>query len=404
MKKYTILLAIFVLGFSLFAQEIQEEAVAINIEVPVRVYKGKAFIDNLTIEDFEIYEDGILQKTEAVYLIKKLDILREETDLDTEEAKEKYAPKVSRNFTFLFEIHEYLPKVGTAIEYFFEEVYAVGDSISVITPVQTYYFNYEVLSRLPKKEISKQLIGQIRKDLLKVSSVYRGLLRDLESVKQFEGEAPEESGMEGVAYSMHNDIAQKLSNLRYLDENKFVEFADALKEIEGPKHVFFFLQKLNIPIIRVNPIYGFDDLSQFEVSMAIDGPKIHRIFSDASITAHMLYITKISDLDIVDRAGSSVTNSDEEDTSVSAMPREIHEISGDIFSAFKDVAEATGGVVDSSTNAAASFKQSVEASENYYLLYYSPQNYVANGKFMEIEIKVKGQNYKITHRAGYIAN
>jgi len=41
---------------------------------------------------------------------------------------------------------------------------------------------------------------------------------------------------------------------------------------------------------------------------------------------------------------------------------------------------------------------------NYYLLYYSPKNYVANGKFMEITIRVKGQNYKITHRAGYIAD
>ena len=51
MKKQTILLTILVLGLTLFAQEIQEEAVAINIEVPTRVFKGKTFIDNLTIED-----------------------------------------------------------------------------------------------------------------------------------------------------------------------------------------------------------------------------------------------------------------------------------------------------------------------------------------------------------------
>ena len=404
MKKHTILLAILVLGLTLFAQDIQEEAVAINIEVPTRVFKGKTFIDNLTIDDFEIYENGILQKTEAVYLIKKLDILREDTELSAEEAKEKFAPKVFRNFVFLFEIHEYLPKIGTAVEYFFDEVYAEGDSITVITPLQTYHFNYEVLGRLPKKEISKQLIGQIRKDLLKSSSVYRGLLRDLEDVKTYEQDAPVDSGMDGVIRMMHSDITQKLRNLRYLDENKFMEFADALKVKEGPKHVFFFLQKLNIPIIRYNPVFGFDDLDEFEGFMAIDGTKIQRIFSDASITAHMIYITKLSDLDIMGRDTAAVTSTDEEDTGVTAMPRVIQEVSGDIFSAFKDVADATGGVVDSSTNAAASFKKSVEASENYYLLYYSPKNYVANGKFMEITIKVKGQNYKITHRAGYIAD
>jgi len=168
MKKHTILLAILVLGLTLFAQDIQEEAVAINIEVPTRVFKGKTFIDNLTIDDFEIYENGILQKTEAVYLVKKKEIVREDTELDPEIAKEKFAPKVSRNFVFLFEIHEYLPRLGTTIEYFFDEVYTVGDSITVITPLQTYRFNYEVLAKLPKKEISKQLIGQLRSDPFEV--------------------------------------------------------------------------------------------------------------------------------------------------------------------------------------------------------------------------------------------
>ena len=66
MKKYTIILTIIVLGLALFAQEIQHDAIAINIEVPVRVFKGRTFIDNLTIDDFEIYEDGILQNTEAM--------------------------------------------------------------------------------------------------------------------------------------------------------------------------------------------------------------------------------------------------------------------------------------------------------------------------------------------------
>ncbi len=62
MKKHTILLAILVLGLTLFAQEIQQQAVSINIEVPVRVYRGDNFVDDLTINDFEVYEDGILQR------------------------------------------------------------------------------------------------------------------------------------------------------------------------------------------------------------------------------------------------------------------------------------------------------------------------------------------------------
>ena len=403
MKKQTILLAILVLGLTLFAQEIQHEAVAVNIEVPVRVFKGKTFIDNLTIDDFEIYEDGVLQKTEAVYLINKMDIVREETEMIKEEARKIFAPKASRNFVFLFEIHEYLPKIGTAMEYFFNDIYMTEDTLTLITPLQTYRFNNEALVRLTKKEISKEFIGQLRGDTRRSTAEYRTLLRDLEDIKRFEKNM--EGGFEDLVRMMHSNISITLRKIRYLDENMLLEFSDVLKKTEGPKHVFFFLQKLQIPIIRYNPVFGTDDLEEFEAFMAVDKAKIKRIFSDASITAHMIYVTKLSDLDIMERERvGRLTNTDEYDTSQTTMPRVLQEISGSIFSAFKDIAQATGGIVDSSTNAAASFKKAADASENYYLLYYSPKNYVANGEFKEIKIKVKSQRYKISHRAGYIAD
>jgi len=402
MKKHTILLAILVFSLTLFAQEIQHEAVAINIEVPVRVFKGKNFIDNLTIDDFEIYEDGILQKTEAVYLINKINIVRENTEMNKEEARKIFAPKVSRNFVFLFEIHEYLPKIGKAIEYFFNEIYEMGDTLTVMTPLNTYLFNSEALERVTKKEISKELIEQLRGDTRRSTIAYRGLLRDLEDVKRFEKDT--EGGFEDLISMMHSNIASKLRNLRYIDENKLLKFVDFLLSTEGPKHVFFFLQKLQIPIIRYNPVFGFDDLEEFDAYMALDETKIKQIFSDSSITAHMIYVTKLSDLDIMQREAGSLTNANEYDTSATTMPRVLQDISGSMFSSFKDIAEATGGIVDSSTNAAASFKKAADASENYYLLYYSPENYVADGEFKEIKIKVKGKRYKISHRAGYIAD
>ncbi|MCJ7580436.1 MAG: hypothetical protein MUP98_07860 [Candidatus Aminicenantes bacterium] len=409
MKKHTIFLALLVFSLTLFAQEIQHEALAINIEVPVRVFKGNTFIDNLTIDDFEIYEDGILQKTEAVYLINKMDIVREDTEMKKEEARKIFAPQVSRNFVFLFEIHEYLPKIGTAIEYFFNEIYVMGDALTVITPLKTYRFNYEALERLSKERISEQLIGTLRGDTRRCTVEYRGLLRDLEDIKAFEKDAIEGNkpiDVRDIVTMMHSNIASKLRNLRYIDENKLLEFVEVLKKTEGPKHVFFFLQKLNIPIIRYNPVFNTEDLEEFNDYMAVDETKIKRIFSDSSITAHMIYVTKLSDLDIMEgeRGKNSLTNTDTLDNSLTTMPRVLQDISGNMFSSFKDIAETTGGIVDSSTNAAASFKKAADASENYYLLYYSPKNYVASGKFMEITIKVKGQRYRISHRAGYIAD
>jgi len=80
MKRFFLIASVFIFGLILFSQELQHDAVAINIEVPVRVFKGDLFVDNLTIDDFEVYEEGKLQKIEAVYLIKKTGIAREESE------------------------------------------------------------------------------------------------------------------------------------------------------------------------------------------------------------------------------------------------------------------------------------------------------------------------------------
>jgi hypothetical protein len=66
--------------------------------------------------------------------------------------------------------------------------------------------------------------------------------------------------------------------------------------------------------------------------------------------------------------------------------------------------KVTEGITDSSANLASSFERVALSSENYYLLYYSPENYMADGKFRKIEAKVKGKKYKVIHRAGYIAD
>jgi hypothetical protein len=46
----------------------------------------------------------------------------------------------------------------------------------------------------------------------------------------------------------------------------------------------------------------------------------------------------------------------------------------------------------------------VEASENYYLLYYRPQAYRADGRFRTIKVRVKGRSYRVLHRSGYLAD
>ncbi len=82
----------------------------------------------------------------------------------------------------------------------------------------------------------------------------------------------------------------------------------------------------------------------------------------------------------------------------------MREQSEDVFSTFSEVTKATGGLIRTSQNPAMGFKNVVTACESCYFLFYSPKDYKKDGKFKEIEVRVKDKNYSIKHRSGYIAD
>ncbi len=92
-KNIILCTAIMSAALFIFAQQITHEAVVVNIEVQVRVFRGANFIDDLTKNDFLIYEDGKLQEIDAVYLIKNTEIQREDIEMKAEEAQKTLSPK-----------------------------------------------------------------------------------------------------------------------------------------------------------------------------------------------------------------------------------------------------------------------------------------------------------------------
>jgi hypothetical protein len=88
----------------------------------------------------------------------------------------------------------------------------------------------------------------------------------------------------------------------------------------------------------------------------------------------------------------------------SAIGITMREQSEDVFSTFLEVTKATGGLIRTSQNPAAGFKDAVNSSECCYFLFYSPKNYQQDGKFKKIEVKIKNKEYTIKHRSGYYAN
>jgi VWFA-related protein len=404
MKK-VLIITVLALGLTLFAQEITHESLVINIEVPVRVFEGRKFVENLTMNDFEVFEDGVLQRLEAVYLIKGRTIER------SEEMK-KFVPQTSRNFYLFFEINDYTPRIGHAVDYFVENVMSPEDILTVVTPTRTYRMNPEIFNTLPREQIKSkmesQLKGILRRDTLEGNSEYRNAIMDLAGLAKAISSASSSQDEFGAAeyheadlelqIMMYGEILRKLEEMRRVDQKRLLDFSEYLKEKEGQKYVFLFYQREYIPQIEQRVLNQFMSLNQdrqdilhslqelftfYKREITFDVAKVKQAYANSSVSIHFLFFT---------------------DPQKHIPGVQMKEHSEDIFNAFMEIAKATGGFSESSSNAVFLFQNALEASENYYLLYYSPINFKKDGQFKEIKVRLKDKDYKVLHRSGYFAD
>jgi len=404
MKK-VLIITVLALGLTLFAQEVTHESLVINIEVPVRVFEGRKFVENLTMNDFEVFEDGVLQRLEAVYLIKGRTIER------SEEMK-KFVPQTSRNFYLFFEINDYTPRIGHAVDYFVENVMSPEDILTVVTPTKTYRMNPEIFNILPREQIKSkmesQLKGILRRDTLEGNSEYRNAIRDLAGLAKAISSASSSQDEFGAAefqeadlelqIMMYGEILRKLEEMRRVDQKRLLDFSEYLEEKEGQKYVFLFYQREYIPQIEQRVLNQFMSLNQdrqdilhslqelfsfYKREITFDVAKVKQAYANSSVSIHFLFFT---------------------DPQKHIPGIQMKEHSEDIFNAFMEIAKATGGLSESSSNAVFLFQNAVDASENYYLLYYSPINFKKDGKFKEIKVRLKDKDYKVLHRSGYFAD
>lgn len=404
MKKVFLSAAVLIMSIVAFSQQITKESLVINIEVPVRVYERNTFVDNLTMDDFEILEEGIPQKIEAVYLVKKKSIERKEEKIE-------FSPEISRNFFLFFEISEYTSKIGDAISYFIHNKVIPGDNIIFVTPLRTYRMVDRALDFKSKRELAQDLKEILLRDSLIGFSEYRSAVRELMGLaKALSSEGNSFGQVDEFTTNQYKDlpldkklmryenILRMIGSLRRMDYKRFLDFAEYLKNLEGQKYVFIFYQREFIPQIEPRIIDQFITVYQnmpnivrslsslydfYRRDTSFDLDLLKKIYADSSVSVHFLFVT----------------------TPPEHIPGiYFHEQSEDIYSTFREISRATGGYMESSANPDTLFKRSVEASENYYLLYYSPLNYKISDKFIEIKVRVKNKDYRVIHRLGYFAD
>jgi hypothetical protein len=204
---------------------------------------------------------------------------------------------------------------------------------------------------------------------------------------------------------LYSDTLTRLESMRKVNEKGLIEFAGLLKDLPGQKTVFLFYQKEQVPSYDWKQLMQMMDANQadaartfklmenfqmFQRDVDFDVEAIKQAYADSSISVHFLFMTR-----------TLPENADVSEDGSSGL--KMVEQSADVFSAFREVAAATGGITDSSANLTASFSRALDATENYYLIYYKPANYRADGTFHELRVRVMSGSYRVAHRAGYIA-
>lgn len=398
MKKLIFIPILLILSVHLFAQE-QHEVLVVNIEVPVRVMDGNLFVNNLSPQDFEIYEDGQLQDLKSFYLVKN-------TKLQKQEGSSWSTPNTARRFFMLFQFLDYNPQLNDAIDYFFKNVLLPDDTLTVITPLKRYTLPREALETKTREQISKELQNLVRKDTKIGAGDYNSLLNDLKKIVRSISGTPM-TGMEsdsgsgfGLEFQLprYKDTLQRLDEIRIVDQRKFLIFASQMKRMKGQKIVFFFYQREFRPEIdprilnqlmslyqdQPNIIGQVQDLfTMYNRATRMDVTQISQAFSDASVMFNFIFMHK-------------------EPQDIRGI--KMHEQSEDVFDTFVQVADSSGGIIDNSQNPSDGFKLAANACQEYYLLVYNPKNYQKDGKFKNITIIVKNKNYKVSYRKGYYAN
>jgi len=381
-KVYSILL---LMSFSLLlsAQETTHKVSVMNIEVPVRIFEKDRFIDNLTIEDFEVYEDGIPQKIEAVYLVNKTEILREEGT--------RYDPRLSRKFVLVFEMTDYLKGLDETLDYFVNHVLVSGDSLGITTPMHTLEFSSMDLEMMSREELGNLLKDRVKKSLELSGREYKELIRELDNqMQEYDPDYIKEDkpgGLIGKEFIAIHNLLKQLDEMRRVYQKDLLSLADYMKNLEGQKHVLLFFQPILVPHFE-DPELKLDKAIKKE---QFDIDEIKMAFAGSLTSFHSLFIPT-SSLHFIDMQRRRFKGT------------EFHDQGDEIYIAFTEMAEATGGFIERSENVKYLMEKATDMADHYYLVYYSPKDYKKDGQFHEIRISIKGREYKTSHPAGYIAD
>jgi hypothetical protein len=404
-------------GHFLFGQQedevLKESVRVVNVEVPVRVYLKGQPVDNLTREDFKLYERGKRQEIHG-FIVKRKRIKAQDLGLNANTemiSKERY-------FTLVFRITHYNEYVKKGLDHVFDTVLNESDQLLVFINDQSSFFK----SLADKESVKSKLDQRLRDVSLEARNKLFLYLKQIEgTVDKYKFDRNAVSGkLVSEHWVMHDYLRDFLKvwkeyKKKHLvpDINKYYNFARFLKDIKKEKWVINFFQFELFPDIIINSEsmryirkkigeWQISDNQEVvtatriltrqlaeiekELSVAKDFPadEVAKIFHNVDATFHSIFMrTTISTL--------------HEDM-------EYREIANELENSLRAITDRTGGKLLVSNRLDLALDKISEVEDVYYILTYAPEDPDKVGK---IKVKLKNRKFKLVYspnlRTGYLS-
>lgn len=423
MKKslYLSMVILFVCSGPLFCQQdedvLQETVRVVNVEVPVRVYLKGQPVDNLTKNDFTLFEGGKRQEIHG-FILKRKKIKVHELELD---AQQERVPK-SRYFVLVFRITHYNDYIKEGLDYVFENVLNTQDQLLVFVNDRSAFFE-----SLADKVSVKTRVNFLLEDVsLKARNDLLLYVKRIESVlnkHKFEMTLRQSGGHGNPIQQKHRYIEEYLRKFLDIwkiykkknlvpDINTYYNFARFLKNINKEKWVINFYQFELFPDILINSenmrrirrLIGEWQISEnqelvifsriisrlineigSELAIAKDFPsdEVAKIFHNVDATFHSVFM----------RTTMSTLMED----------MEYREIASELENSLRSITDLTGGKLVVSNKLDTALDRISEVEDIYYILTYAPKNPDTVGK---IKLKATNRKYDLVYspnlRSGFL--
>jgi len=255
-----------------------------------------------------------------------------------------------RNVIVFFEFVDDTNGVKGALEIIFNKMLGPGDQLIIQSPARVYGFSQATLAK-PKAELIALMSDKLRGDITQAGQNYQQVIKDLETaVRNLEGfilptDVPSDGSPETrdltELFNYYRQGLANLTQLRKINDASIRQLTGAFRGQKGENHVIVLLERELRPVPRREALNILADMPKYAFNaneLFLTGntkepfpvAALAEYFKQVPLTLHFIYITSKN----TSTSGSVIENS------------------GDVYSAFSKLAEATGGIRQTSSEPA----------------------------------------------------